>query len=350
MKRAGAMLAALAALCALLGGCGGFPEPAAYLPWPLGGQGEEADASLLLGPGPDETGLAGAEWGIFESMHRPASHGSGEVGKTVTVYVPVRAEIYEEAGGPPLPGKTVAGGSFVKVQPEGGPLWFRYGDAWLYGEDLLPVEGGRPGETSVAQAAIEERFRLLEQKLPEGSYWNHMGQELPEGVETPFSVTGTPCQHSVHGQVYCNFYNGSMLDLFSEYGSLCQCLGFACLLSDRLFGEDAPLYLLPEGVMPRVGDHLRLLEYEHSVIVREVNELGLRLAEVNPEYEDCRICWQRFFTWEEWDELYGWDVEYVITRYPFYQEEGRRVALPALTPHTHDAGHQVLDGIRAAAP
>ena len=49
-------------LCALLGGCGGFAEPLAYLPVPWAGQEAEADAWLLLGPGPAAGSSAGAIW------------------------------------------------------------------------------------------------------------------------------------------------------------------------------------------------------------------------------------------------------------------------------------------------
>lgn len=325
-------------LCALLGGCGGFAEPLAYLPVPWAGQEAEADAWLLLGPGPDEGSLAGAEWGIFESMRQPGHQAApDENPQPITVYVPVRTDIFSQASEEAQTGETLAGGTFIKVTGN-GPLWFACEGRWLYGQDLFPVEDGRPTETSLTATLIEGRFAVLEEKLPEGSYWNHMGQELPEGVETPFSVTKTPCEHSSYGQAYCNFYSGSMLGLFSQYGHLCQCLGFASLLSDRLFGEAAPLYLLPHGIRPQAGDHLRLLEYEHSLIVREADENGLRLAEANPEYEDCLISWQRTFTWEEWEALYGWDVEYTVTRYPFYQEEGRWVALEAIPAYTPEPG------------
>lgn len=319
----------LVVLCVLLGGCGDFPHPLDFLPLPWGEDGEEDTSFLVEG---DES-LPGAEWGVFGMMHRPASGAAVEKDtdeEQVRVYVPVRTPVFSEPDAGGMSEKTVAGGSFVEVTMGSGLLWFACGDGWLYGEDLFPVENGRPKNVSLTEGILEQEFVQLEKKFPEGSYWNHMEQELPEGVETPFSVTEEPCVHGVYGQLYCNLYNGSLLGFFPQFDHLCQCLGYACLLSDRLFGEDAPLYLLPEGGQLRVGDHLRMLEYEHSVVVREVDGNGLRLAEVNAGYEDCLISWERTFTWEEWEILYAWDVEYVITRYPLYREERRWVALEPL--------------------
>lgn len=310
-------LALLLALCLALGGCQGFPDPLALLPWEE--EAPEEETGLLLGPGLDDAGIPGAEWGVFAMMRRPG--GTQPQEDILTAYVPTRTPVFDAPNGPQRPGQTVAGGTFVQVAPSGSPLWFAFGDGWLYGEDLYPAPGGVVGEIDLTRVLVEERFARLEKKLPEGAYWNHMGRELPEGVESPFSVTATPCEHLVYDQLYCNQYNGLTLSCFEEYGCLCQCLGYASLLSDQLFGEDAPLYLLPEDAPLRPGDHLRLGEYEHSVIVREVTEEGLRLAEVNADYEDCLISWQRSFTWDEWRDLYGWDVVAALTRYPLWKTE-----------------------------
>ncbi len=306
-------------LCLLLTGCGVFPDPLSLLPWGEP-QEEPPEPQLLLGPGLEEEGLPGAEWSVFAMMRRPGGEAPQEDG-AFTAYVPSRTPIFDAPYGETRPGETVAGGTFLRVEPGEGLLWFAYGGGWLYGEDLYPVINGAPGDRSISETLIEERFLRLERKLPEGSYWNHYGRELPQGVESPFSVTQTPCEHMRFDQLYCNQYNGRTLAYFPEFPRLCQCLGYASLLSDQLFGEDAPLYLLPEDAPLRPGDHLRLREYEHSVVVREVTEEGLRLAEVNAGYEDCLISWQRAFTWQEWRDLYGWDVEAALTRYPLLPTE-----------------------------
>lgn len=330
MKKKACLLGILlAVLSVALGGCGGFPPPLDFIPFPWGEAPAEEEKDL------PESALPGAEWGVFQIMYQPGQGTKTEEEASqspLMVYIPVRTPVFASPDGEALSHETVAGGTFLQVDPHGGPLWFAYGEGWLYGEDLYPAENGRPGERSLTSLMLEERFALLEEKLPQDTYWNHMGQEVPEGVETPFSVTEEPCAHGLYGQEYCNQYSGSLLEFFSEYTHLCQCLGFACLLSDRLFGKDSPYYLLPAGAEVRAGDHLRLREYEHSVIVREAGENGLRLAEANPDYEDCRICWDRFFTWEEWEILYGWDVEYAITRYPLYRGENGWQALSPLSP------------------
>jgi len=330
-KRKGklALYLLVAAICAWLRGCTGFPEePMESLPISGAELQTDTDTALLLGPGPDEEGLPGAEWSVYELMQQS---GSAE-GEGILVYIPDETAVFHS----PDPGKansgTIAAGTYIQVDANKSPLWFSSEEGWLYGEDLYPVIDDEPWEISLTEAVVGDRLSRLEGMFPSGKYWNHMGGEPNGDKPSPFSVTDKPCNHTLYDEYYCNQYNGSMLDLF-PYSYLTQCLGFSCLLSDQIFGEDAPLYLLPESAPLRIGDHIRLQEYEHSMIVREVDEHGLRLAEVNADYEDCLISWEREFTWEEWENLYGWDVEYVISRYPFYQENGRWEPMEAIPAH-----------------
>lgn len=165
-------------------------------------------------------------------------------------------------------------------------------------------------DEKAASAVLTELSLYFE----DGRYWNHEG----DVTVTPFSVTDTPCDHSGYGYGPCNVYNGATADYFPEYGDEMQCLGFASLLSDLVFGTDAPVSSYYDFDSIRVGDHIRFLYYEHSMLVTAVGTEAdgtrfVRVAEANENYEDCKIEWGRILT--EQDILnYGDGVMY-LTRY-----------------------------------
>lgn len=236
---------------------------------------------------------------------------------------PAAAPIYEApAPGEPI-AQTEAGETFILTETA-DPLWYSVtlengAVGYLYGESLFRInEEGNVSAKSIFLETTEEKLASLREQLPEGKYWNHMDQDLPYGEETPFSVTDIPCEHSTYGELYCNFYNGAT-EAFFPYDTLCQCLGFASLLSDQLFGTEASLHLFYNYARLRVGDHIRLGEYEHSMTVIEKAEDYITVAEVNEDYEDCLISWSRQISYYELEELH-WDSEY-ISRYPFYIDE-----------------------------
>lgn len=222
----------------------------------------------------------------------------------------------------PEPGEAIAqtepGQDFTYNETD-DPMWYEVTlsngtTGFVYGEYLFrPDENSATSASSLAEETLQSRLSLLMQKLPEGKYWNHAGQYLDWGEESPFAVTDTPCDHSGYGYIYCNYYNGTTSDFFS-YDALCQCLGFASLLSDQLFGQNAPVHIFYDPDLLRVGDHIRLGEYEHSMTVIELTEDYVTLGEVNRNYEDCRISWSRQMTLYELYEL-DWDAEY-LSRYP----------------------------------
>ncbi len=224
-----------------------------------------------------------------------------------------------ETPAPDSPLRDLEAGLELIVAETDDPLWYlaslEDGTAgYLYGEALRRISrDGSVASDSLFSQAAAERLEELEHKLPNGKYWNHMGLETKPGAETPFSITDTPCRHMEYGETYCNFYNGETVSMF-PYDSLCQCLGFASFLSDQLFGKGAPFYVYHDPDLLRVGDHIRLRDYEHSVIVTEVTEKGVSLAEVNADYEDCLISWGRQLSRRELEGLL-WDSEY-ISRYP----------------------------------
>ena len=166
-------------------------------------------------------------------------------------------------------------------------------------------EEPQPITEEEAAATLES----LRDTFPEGSYWNHMG--LEEWDE--FTVTDIPCDHDLYWDTYCNSYTGGIQELFPQFEPMEQCLGFAALLSDLVFGEDAPVSTFTDYTQLRVGDHIRLELTEHSMTVLTVAEEGITVVECNRDYEHCRISWDRFLSWEEL-AAYSYEME-CITRY-----------------------------------
>ncbi len=213
----------------------------------------------------------------------------------------------------------LAAGEEVSLEKTDDPMWYTTTQfsgftGYLYAENLYRLDqDGTVSSKSLWEEYQQQKFEELRTLLPEGKYWNHMWQDIPYGEETPFLVSDTPCEHSVYGELYCNFYNGATERLFYA-DTLCQCLGFASLLSDQIFGTDAPLHVFHDSDLLRVGDHIRLHEYEHSMTVLAMDDEFITLAEANQDYEDCLISWTRQISWYELEDL-SWDSEY-ISRYP----------------------------------
>lgn len=166
-------------------------------------------------------------------------------------------------------------------------------------------EEPQPITEEEAAATLES----LRDTFPDGSYWNHMG--LEEWDE--FTVTDIPCDHDLYWDTYCNSYTGGIQELFPQFEPMEQCLGFAALLSDLVFREDAPVSTFTDYTQLRVGDHIRLELTEHSMTVLTVAEEGITVVECNRDYEHCRISWDRFLSWEEL-AAYSYEME-CITRY-----------------------------------
>lgn len=169
----------------------------------------------------------------------------------------------------------------------------------------------------IVSKRAEIQLHKLETYFADGTYWNHFGVDVTgmSDEEIALYTTDTPCAHSDNGYEYCNVYNGVMSEYFPQYDYETQCLGFASLISDLIFGLDAPVTEFYEFDALRIGDHIRLPESEHSMIVTEIdaNADSVTVLEVNADYENCEITWGRTVTR---DELYATD-SYVqfFTRY-----------------------------------
>lgn len=107
------------------------------------------------------------------------------------------------------------------------------------------------------------------------------------------------------GMRYTNddFYRWKGGIYYGGYG----CAGFAFMLSDAVFGNNkAEIHYDINSI--RVGDILRINNDSHSVIVLEVNEEGVVLAEGN---YNSSVHWGRTMSWNELTRT----VDYVMTRY-----------------------------------
>ena len=164
-------------------------------------------------------------------------------------------------------------------------------------------------EGDISQEEVLDALEALRDVFPEGWYWNHVGVEDWD----EFTVTQYSCQHDLYWDTYCNTYVGATQTLFPQYYPLEQCLGFASLLSDLIFGEDAPLTVFYDYSQLRPGDHIRLELTEHSMTVLSVEEDGITVVECNSDYEHCRISWDRFLSWDDLAS-YSYEME-CITRY-----------------------------------
>ncbi|MGI6254342.1 MAG: hypothetical protein ACOYJZ_01790 [Acutalibacter sp.] len=162
---------------------------------------------------------------------------------------------------------------------------------------------------SITPEQALEALNDLRDTFPEGMYWNHVGVEDWD----EFTVTNSPCDHDIYWDTYCNGYSGGIQDLFPQFVPMEQCLGFAALLSDLVFGEDAPVSTFTDYTQVRSGDHIRLELSEHSMTVLTVEEDGITVVECNSDYQHCRISWDRFLSWDDLS-AYAYEIE-CITRY-----------------------------------
>ena len=150
---------------------------------------------------------------------------------------------------------------------------------------------------NAAEPDIAEKLAVLETVFEDGRYWNHAG--AADWLDPVLCVTDTPCAHSTAGESTCNTYRGALLAEFPDFSGI-QCFGYASLLSDLLFGVDAPVTAHTDFSRVRVGDMIRLPESMHSMLVTAVDREAetVTVTEVNADYETCRIAWGRTVTRE----------------------------------------------------
>lgn len=146
----------------------------------------------------------------------------------------------------------------------------------------------------------EEKLEELRALYPDGAYWNYGG------------VTNSPCRHHEAGYYSCNSYGGKTSEFFGKDEGI-QCLGFASMISDLLFGEDAEVRELYSFDDLRIGDHIRIEEDGfHSLTVIGIDGDTVRVVECNSDCETCMISWDGEYGREYLEDV---GARYV-TRYP----------------------------------
>ncbi|MCL1832357.1 MAG: Ig-like domain-containing protein [Oscillospiraceae bacterium] len=103
---------------------------------------------------------------------------------------------------------------------------------------------------------LEKKMSDLQKRYPHGYFWN---KNTPS-KDYP-SVSVTPCDHTRDNPRKC-------------YG---QCAGFANMLSDLVFGSNAPRYNVPNVNSVRQGDYVRYSRqpgHNHSIIIMRVVKKG----------------------------------------------------------------------------
>jgi len=196
-------------------------------------------------------------------------------------------------------------------------------------EDALQHQYEQPAlirtvpEFSSAGAVTEEeaaaRLQELSAYFQHGFYWNCIGTGQRQSKDNLFLITETPCHHPSQGYSYCNIYTGTLCNAYPEYSTAMQCFGYVNLLSDLVFGTEAPVSSHGSFDRIRVGDHVRLVLWDHSMLVTKVckdenGETYFYATDVNADYDSCRIQWGRKFTKQELRRL--GDYVLVQTRYP----------------------------------
>lgn len=125
----------------------------------------------------------------------------------------------------------------------------------------------------------------LKSEYPSGYYWNHAG-----GVANG-SVTKIPCNHNAN-ENYCNTYQGKSTQICG-FSIGRQCAGFTSMLSDRIFGKDAPTRIFYNYDDIRIGDQARINNNSHTVFILEKTDDYVVVAECNADYKTCTINWGR---------------------------------------------------------
>lgn len=150
----------------------------------------------------------------------------------------------------------------------------------------------------VDTADVTEKLAVLRTVFEDGRYWNHAADT--DRLDPVLCVTDTPCAHSAAGEDTCNIYKGALLSEFPDFIGT-QCFGYASLLSDLLFGVDAPVTAYSDFSRIRVGDVIQLPNAMHTMLVTAVDaeNKAVAVTDVNADYETCRIAWDRTLTYED---------------------------------------------------
>ena len=159
----------------------------------------------------------------------------------------------------------------------------------LFGVMFLNIPG------RAATVDFNARMRELQNKFPNGKYWNHVGMS----VDNSDGYTSSPCDatlHKIKDGRHTNGTNGCTCNHFACKGHLsaAQCMGFANKLGYDVFGETKWTLHTNSGKAYqeiKVGDIVRI-GGSHSVFIIAKNGNVVTVGEANYK-PNCEISWGR---------------------------------------------------------
>lgn len=144
---------------------------------------------------------------------------------------------------------------------------------------------------------ILNKITELRKLYPNGKYWNNSG------------VTNIPCNHKQNGYINCNIYKGVINNVFPYKVVGRQCLGFASMCSDYIFGKNAITRVFYDYDSLDIGDFIRTNNDYHSAIVISKNDKYITVAECNADFNSCIISWDRQITKEYLASTNSWYIK-----------------------------------------
>ena len=159
----------------------------------------------------------------------------------------------------------------------------------LFGVMFLNIPG------RAATVDFNARMTELQNKFPNGKYWNHVGMS----VDNSDGYTSSPCDaklHKIKDGRHTNGTNGCTCNHFACKGHLsaAQCMGFANKLGYDVFGDTTWTLHTNSGKAYqeiKVGDIVRI-SGSHSVFIIAKNGNVVTVGEANYK-PNCEISWGR---------------------------------------------------------
>ena len=145
----------------------------------------------------------------------------------------------------------------------------------------IPLYGGQTQQGSLSPDAMQ--LGSLQDKFPEGRYWNHIGSS-----NNPDRTTSTACTHHSSG---CS-YGGSCG--CNSFGSAIQCMGYSFKCAYDVYGSYTSSWdqydssTLLDNV--KAGDVIRYRKDTHSIFVTGVSGSTIYFTDCNNDGH-CRIRW-----------------------------------------------------------
>lgn len=144
------------------------------------------------------------------------------------------------------------------------------------------------GAEEAEQTAGGLSFQELQQKFPDGKYWNHLDGE----EDNPDGWTETPCDHSVSNP--CDTCN-TFIDWTTRWSGQ-QCFGFAMKVNYDIYGSTFTGWKQDSDIATlKAGDVVRIYNDSHSIVIQSVDGDAVTFAECNTE-GPCQISWNETTT------------------------------------------------------